>query len=152
MPSGEKCPSIRDFFVGSDRIRLCDSRRSTLLPFSTNSPTPARHPPLASVRPRPSPSNFEKGRHMLHVFTLFSVPSETAGTFIRSIRIGGEWHARARRLAPDRVATDLPEHRASSTPFLCNSPRLYTALDLWTSPEGHCRACRSAELDPTSVI
>ena len=83
---------------------------------------------------------------MLHVVTLFSVLAENAGTFVRSIRMGGEWHTLARRLAPELVATDLLEHHASSTPhFLCNSSRLYLALDFWSSLEEHLRACRSAE-------
>jgi hypothetical protein len=82
---------------------------------------------------------------MLHVVTLFSVPAENADTFIRSIRIGGAWHTLARRLAPGLIATDLLEHHAFSTLFLYNSSHLYLALDFWTSPEAHFRACLSAE-------
>jgi hypothetical protein len=83
---------------------------------------------------------------MMHVVTMFSVPTETAGTFVRCIRMGGEWHILARRLAPGLIATDLLEHRASSTqPFLCNSSCLFLALDFWTSREAYLRACRSVE-------
>ena len=43
---------------------------------------------------------------MLHVITLFTVP-DSEEEFFRSLRINGDWHAVARRIAPDLVAIDL---------------------------------------------
>src|ERR1035441_1992651 len=60
---------------------------------------------------------------MLHVFTLLSVPEYSADALVRSIRQGGEWHAIARHLLPELIATDLLEHRASDMPpFLLSVP------------------------------
>src|ERR1035441_6298593 len=75
---------------------------------------------------------------MLHVFTLLSVPEYSADALVRSIRQGGEWHAIARHLLPELIATDLLEHRASDIPpFLSSSQRLYLAQDFWTSSDAY---------------
>ncbi len=80
---------------------------------------------------------------MLHVMTLYSVPAEAVGPFVRSIRMGGEWHTLARNLAPALVATDLLEQQSSPMPpFLSRSSILFVCLDFWSSSEAYRRACQ----------
>jgi hypothetical protein len=80
---------------------------------------------------------------MLHVMTLYSVPAEAVSPFVRSIRMGGEWHTLARNLAPALIATDLLEQQSSPMPpFLCRSLVLFVCLDFWSSVEAYRRACQ----------
>lgn len=77
---------------------------------------------------------------MLHVITLYSVPTGTADAFVRSVR--GQWHTLARSLAPALVATELLQHELSpAPPFFSNSSALFACLDFWTSPDAYRRAC-----------
>src|ERR1039458_6559079 len=95
-----------------------------------------RAAPHARIRAPARNSTHSERTIMLHVFTLLSVPEYSADALVRSIRQGGEWHAIARHLLPDLIATDLLEHRASAIPpFLSSSRRLYLAQDFWTSSD-----------------
>ncbi len=73
---------------------------------------------------------------MLHVVTLFSIDAnpDAENAFVRSLRVGGDWHTLARRVAPELVAADLLRHRLWPL-FLCH--------DFWTSAEAYRRACQS---------
>jgi hypothetical protein len=73
---------------------------------------------------------------VLHVITLFTVP-ESEETFVRSLRINGDWHAIARRIAPELVATDLLRHQLSP---------LYICHDFWTTPEAYFRSLHSSSV------
>ena len=71
---------------------------------------------------------------MLHVVTLFSVSAKAEDAFVRSLRMGGDFHTLARRLIPEFIAADLLRHHHGPL-FLC--------LDFWTTPEAYRRACLS---------
>jgi hypothetical protein len=78
---------------------------------------------------------------MLHVISCYSLTTETAGHFVRSIQRGGQWYTLARSLAPDLIATDLLECQSSPMPpFLSRTSILFVCLDFWVSPEAYRRA------------
>ena len=70
---------------------------------------------------------------MLHVITLFTVP-DGEEEFVRSLRMNGDWHAVARRIVPELVATDLLRHQLSP---------LYICHDFWTTPAAYFRSLHS---------
>lgn len=73
---------------------------------------------------------------MLHVITLFTVP-DGEERFVRSLQINGDWHAVARRIAPELVATDLLRHQISP---------LYICHDFWTTPEAYFLSLHSSSV------
>ena len=77
----------------------------------------------------------------IHVATLYSVQPEAADAFVRSIRVGGDWHRVSRRVAPDLVGSELLLHQSSPSPvFLC--------IDFWVSRERYLRARDSVVYEP----
>src|ERR1039458_10532691 len=74
-----------------------------------------RAAPHARIRAPARNSTHSERTIMLHVFTLLSVPEYSADALVRSIRQGGEWHAIARHLLPDLIATDLLERSEEHT-------------------------------------
>jgi len=70
---------------------------------------------------------------MLHVISLFTVPNHE-DVFIRAVRMNGDWHTLARRIAPELVASDLLRHQLSP---------LYICHDFWTTPEAYFRGLHS---------
>jgi hypothetical protein len=77
----------------------------------------------------------------IHVATLYSVQPEVADAFVRSIRVGGDWHRISRRVAPDLVGSELLLHQSSPSPvFLC--------IDFWVSRERYLRARDSPVYEP----
>ena len=71
---------------------------------------------------------------MLHVVTLFAINPDAEDAFTRSLRINGDWHTLARRIAPDLVAADLLRHQLSP---------LFVCIDFWTTPAAYHLACQS---------
>jgi hypothetical protein len=71
---------------------------------------------------------------MLHVVTLFAINPDAEDDFTRSLRINGDWHTLARRIAPDLVAADLLRHQLSP---------LFVCIDFWTTPAAYHNACQS---------
>ena|ERR1017187_396123 len=72
----------------------------------------------------------------VHVATLYQVNAEAVDAFVREIRVGGDWHRVARRVAPDLIASDLLQHKSSPSPvFLC--------IDFWVSREKYQRVRES---------
>jgi hypothetical protein len=55
---------------------------------------------------------------MLHVVTLFSVSPAAKGSFVRSLRVGGDRHMCARSVASQFVVADSLRHNHGSL-FLC---------------------------------
>ena len=77
----------------------------------------------------------------IHVATLYSVQPEAVDAFVRSIRVGGDWHRVSRRVAPDLVGSELLLHQSSPSPvFLC--------VDFWVSLERYLRARDSEVYEP----
>ena len=77
----------------------------------------------------------------INVATLYSVRPEAADAFVRSIRVGGDWHRVSRRVAPDLVGSELLLHQSSPSPvFLC--------IDFWVSRERYLRARDSPVYGP----
>ncbi len=75
---------------------------------------------------------------ILYVVTLFCVHDPAAEQrLITSLRIGGEWHAMARAIAPQLIATDLLRHQHDAP------AQFYLCLDFWTSAEAYRSAMRS---------
>lgn len=69
----------------------------------------------------------------IHAAILYSVQSEAADAFVRSIRVGGDWHRVSRRVAADFVGSELLLHQSSQSPvFLC--------IYFWVSRERYLRA------------
>jgi hypothetical protein len=77
---------------------------------------------------------------MLHVVTLFLLNPDVEGAFVHSLRIGGDWHTLAGRVAPQLVATDLLRHLHDP------AEPLYLCLDFWTSAEAYRHAFHSPHI------
>jgi hypothetical protein len=76
---------------------------------------------------------------MIHVISLFAIAPdpEIEDNFSRELRIGGEWHRRARLIAPDLVAADLLRHQGGP---------LYVCHDIWTNAAAYSRASKSRDV------
>jgi hypothetical protein len=70
---------------------------------------------------------------MLHIVTLYVVSEEVLAGFIAAVR-NGTWHALARQLQPNLIATDVLE-RQDSQYLMC--------IDFWASPEAYAAALNS---------
>jgi hypothetical protein len=73
---------------------------------------------------------------MLHVITSFTVP-DSEEELVRSLRMNGERHAVARRIAPELIATGLLRHQLSP---------LYICHDFRTRPEAYLRSLHSSSV------
>ena len=79
---------------------------------------------------------------MLHVITLFTVP-ENEDAFVNSMSVNGDWHALARSVAPNLIATDLLRHQLSP---------LYLCHDLWTTRDAYFRGLHSPAVQNLFLI
>ena len=74
---------------------------------------------------------------MLHVFTLFTLNPATEQAFVRALRIGGDWYARAKRTTPHFIAADLLRHQ--------DFP-LFVCIDFWTTPGAYSASAHLPEV------
>lgn len=79
---------------------------------------------------------------MLQVVTLYLVQEKALPAFVAAVR-SGTWHALARQLQPDLIATDLLQRQGGQY-LMC--------IDFWTSPEAYTVARNSPSFEALFVF